>query len=145
MYFLLETNRGTVYIFGPTKTDLTRWSLQQRLFYRNDSVNIVTYGADVYMDHDSTLIATTLGPNITISYIFRSSSTGWSQHQQISPCNYTEIELGTSVPAYDGIDCLQFSNPQIVGGNLFFACKLFYFSSISLMMLLCSQYQCWYT
>lgn len=121
----VETNRGSVYIFGPSEDDENQYSLQQRLFYFNDTVDIITYGADVYMDHDSTLIATTTGPLVTISYIFKATITGWSQQQQISPCNnYTEVMLNISVPAYDAIDCLQFSNPQIVGGNLFYACKI---------------------
>lgn len=134
-----ETNRGTVYVFRPFTTDLSKWSLQQRLFYHNDTVNITTYQAEVYMDHIDTLIATTTGPDITISYIFKTSASGWSQQQAISPCDPALVMTGVTnqVPAYDGLSCVNWSNPQIVGGNLYHTCKSCVYFAVILYIICC--------
>jgi hypothetical protein len=101
---------------------LSRWSLQQKLFARNDTHSQLAYGTDVYSDQQNTLIATATGPNQTVAYLFKTFGNGWSLQSQLISYNVT-----TDGTHYDGNyltprpPVTNFSNPTIWGGTLFFS------------------------
>eukprot|EP01033_Poteriospumella_lacustris_P005683 gene5683-4067_t len=120
-----KPNRESVYIFSTRGT--TRWSLQQKLFYDNDTTSEISTAVDVYNDQRNTIIATVSGPNISSAYVFKifgnqSFDAGWSLHSRLLPYNATtdgETYNDDRVEARPGIT--NFSNPSIWGGSILFS------------------------
>lgn len=103
-----------------------RWSLQQKLFYGNDTTQQITYGAEVYSDRKNVLYTTVMGPDLSSTYVFKSFGNGWSLQSRILSYNLTFDE-----PYYDTSEqntiggsgeirpaMSNFSLPSVWGGTL---------------------------
>lgn len=116
-----------MYIFGTRGT--TRWSLQQKLFYDNDTTSEISTSVDVYNDKRNTIIATVSGPNISSAYVFKifgnqSFEAGWSLHSRLLPYNTTLDGVtydDDRAEVRPGIT--NFSNPSIWGGSILFSAQ----------------------
>lgn len=101
-----------------------RWSLQQKLFGINDTHSNIIYGTSVYSDQKNTLLATTTGPNATVSYIFKTFGNGWSLQSKLMSYNpvtdglYYDNDINQPRPSLRN-----FSNPTIWGGTLLFRAR----------------------
>lgn len=124
---MIEKNRESVYVFSQRGTN--RWSLQQKLFYGNDSTTEQTAGPDLYSDGANTLVASITSVNISSAYIFKifgnaSFGTGWSLQSQLLPYNITEDGLYYNNNSSDPRPAItNFTNPTINGGSLLFTAE----------------------
>ena len=102
-----------------------RWSLQQRLFRKNDTHSQLSYHTSVYVNQPlNTMVATAYGPNDTVAYVFKSFGNGWSLQAKLISWNSTEE------PPYYNNDPSQrkpnpknFTNPTLWGGTLLFSAE----------------------